>query len=210
MNLAIQTFVLYWPVNSYFLKDKAMKNIKLVELDTEAHLVQPEEFHEVSLASLARNIFTDFKKHKPLVIDADTSASDALYIMKKSHVRLQIVVDNNGEMIGTISQNELDEQQFLIQLNKGYDRDLILVRDLMLPRAEIKALDYKLLDVISISDLVESLQKNGMQHCLVLDSETNQIRGVISATDIARRLHIPLEIQLPKTFADIFVAVNAA
>lgn len=186
-----------------------MKNLHLVELDTTAHLVQPEEFYEISLDSSAHNIFTDFKKHKPLVIEADTPASDALYIMKKSHVRMQLVVDNNDEMIGTISQNELDEQQFLIQLNKGFDRDLILVRDLMLPRSEIKALDYTLLDNLTISDLIESLQKHGMQHCLVIDSESNQIRGVISATDIARRLHIPLEIQTPKTFADIFVAVNA-
>lgn len=186
-----------------------MKNVQLVNLNATAHLVQPEEFYEVSLESSARNIFTDFKQHKPLVIEANTPASDALYMMKKSHVRMQLVVDSNDELIGTISQHELDEQQFLIQLhNKGVERELISVRDLMLPRSELKALDYKLIDVMKISDVIESLQKTGMQHCLVIDTENNEIRGVISATDIARRLHIPIEIQTPKTFSDIFVAVT--
>ena len=43
---------------------------------------------------------------------------------------------------------------------------------------------------------------------LVVDSEYKQVRRLISAADIARRLHIPLQIELPTTFVDIFVAVN--
>jgi CBS domain containing-hemolysin-like protein len=187
-----------------------MKNINLLALEPSAHLVQPEEFNEISLDSPARKIFTDFKKHKPLVIEVDTPASDVLYLMKKAHVRMQLVVDADNELVGTISHNELNEQGFLVLLNKGYDREQITVRDLMIPRADIKALHYKLLDIISISELVHALKQHGMQHCLVIDPDNEQIRGIISATDIARRLHIPLEIEVPKTFVDIFVAVNAA
>jgi hypothetical protein len=56
---------------------------------------------------------------------------------------------------------------------------------------------------------VKALKQKGAQHCLVVDSEQNQIRGLISASGIASRLHIPLQIELPTTFVDIFVAVNA-
>lgn len=47
-----------------------------------------------------------------------------------------------------------------------------------------------------------------MQHCLVTDPENKQIRGVISARDISRRLHIPVDIESPQTFVNIFEAVN--
>lgn len=185
-----------------------MKNIHLVSLDSSTHLVQPEEFDEITLESSIRHIFTDFKKHKPLVIEADTLACDALYLMQKTHVHLQLVIDKNNELMGTISQNELNEQQFLIEQKKGFDRYQLTVGDLMVDRENIKGLHYRLLDLISIGDLIESLKKEGMQHCLVTDPENQQIRGVISARDISRRLHIPVDIESPQTFVNIFEAVN--
>jgi CBS domain containing-hemolysin-like protein len=185
-----------------------MKNIHLVSLDSNAHLVQPEEFNDISLTSSVRTIFTDFKKYQPLVIEVDTLACDALFLMHKSHVHLQLVVDHNNEFIGTISQSELNEQQFLIQQKKGINRYQLTVGDLMVDRENIKGLHYRLLDIISIADLIESLKKEGMQHCLVTDPENKQIRGVISARDISRRLHIPVDIQSPQTFVNIFEAVN--
>jgi len=185
-----------------------MKNLHLVSLDSHAHLVHPEEFNEISLNSSVRNIFTDFKKHQPLVIDEDTPACDALFLMQKAHVHLQLVVDKNNELVGTISDNELNEQQFLIEQKKGSDRYQLTVGDLMLERKNIKGLNYRLLDLISIADLVESLKKEGMQHCLVTDPENKQIRGIISARDISRRLHIPVDIESRQTFVNIFEVVN--
>lgn len=187
-----------------------MKNIHLVPLDSDAHLVHPEEFNEITLDSSVRNIFTDFKKHQPVVIDEDTLASDALYLMEKAHVHLQLVVDSNNELIGTISDNEINEQQFLIQQKKGFDRYQLTVGDLMLARENIKGLPYRLLDIISIADLIEALKIEGMQHCLVTDPDNKQIRGVISARDISRRLHIPVDIESPQTFVNIFEAVNVS
>jgi CBS domain-containing protein len=186
-----------------------MKNINLLALEHEAHLVHPEEFNEITLDSPAVTIFTDFKKHMPLEIEADTPALQVQYLMRKSHVHLQLVVDDNDELIGLINLSDLDEQKLLILQNKGLARELILVRDIMLPRSEIKVLDFKQLISATIADIVEALKQKGAQHCLVVDSEHNQIRGLISASDIARRLHIPLQIELPTTFVDIFVAVNA-
>lgn len=185
-----------------------MKNIHLVSLESNAHLVHPDEFNEITLDSTVRNIFTDFKKHQPLVIEADTLACDALFLMQTANVHPQLVVDKNNEMIGTISQNELNEQQFLIENTKGFDRYQLTVQDLMLKRDNIKGLHYRLLDLISIADLIEALKKEGVQHCLVTDPENKQIRGVISARDISRRLHIPVDIQPQQTFVNIFEAVN--
>jgi CBS domain containing-hemolysin-like protein len=142
------------------------------------------------------------------VLEEDTLAFDAMYLMDKAHVHLQLVVDKNNEMIGTISDNELNDQQFIIKQKEGLDRYQLMVRDLMIARKDIKGLDYRLLDQITISDLINVLKQEGMQHCLVTDPDNKQIRGVISARDISRRLHIPVEIEAQQTFVDILDAVN--
>ena len=185
-----------------------MKNINLIELDNNAHLVQPEEFDEITLSSQALAIFTDFKKHKPLVIDADTSVTEALSLMRKSHVHLNLVVDDANELIGMISSIDLDEQRLLVFQNHGIEREQLTVKDLMIPRAKIKALRYEQLVSSSIADITELLKTNHTRHCLVVKQDTHQIRGIISASDIARRLHIPFEVESPTTFVDIFAAVN--
>lgn len=185
-----------------------MKKVNLLPLDQVEHLVQPEDFHEVTVDSPALTIFTDFKKHMPRVIEADTPAVQASYLMKKAHVRLQLVVDKGNELIGTISLKELDGQHLQILQNQGISRQSIIVRDLMIPRSQQKVVDYQQLVDANIGDVLDALQLNGTLHCLVVDREEHHIRGIIAASDIARRLHVPIEIEKPATFVDIFRAVN--
>jgi len=185
-----------------------MKKIHLMALDNVEHLVQPEDFNEITTNSPALTIFTDFKQHLPLLIDADTPAIQADYLMKKAHVRLKLVVDENNELIGTISLQELNDQHIQILQNQGINREDINVRDLMIPRSQQKVVNYQQLVNATIGDVLDVLRKNGTLHCLVVDSDQHQIRGIISASDIARRLHIPVEIATPTTFVDIFKAVN--
>jgi DeoR family transcriptional regulator, catabolite repression regulator len=52
--------------------------------------------------------------------------------------------------------------------------------------------------------VLNTLQHNGEQHCLVIDTDSHHIRGVISASDIASRLHIPVHIEKAPTFLNIF------
>lgn len=185
-----------------------MKKINLMTLDNVEHLIQPEEFHEIDTDSSAMTIFTDFKQHTPLLIDADTPAMQAEYLMRKSHVRLLLVVDVQNELIGTISLQELDGQHMQILQSQGIDRLEMTVRDLMVPRTQQRVVKYRDLLTASIGDVLDALQKNGKMHCLVVDKQAHHIRGIISASDIARRLHIPIEIEQQTTFVDIFRAVH--
>lgn len=185
-----------------------MKKVTLLPLDDIEHLVQPEDFDEITIDSPALRILTDFKQHLPQIIDADTPAVQASYLMRKAHVRLQLVVDRGNELIGTISLKELDGQHLQIMQSQGFNRQSIIVRDLMIPRKNLKAVDYQQLLSASIGDVLDALQLNGTLHCLVVDRDQHHIRGIISASDIARRLHVPVEIAKPATFVDIFRAVN--
>jgi Mg2+/Co2+ transporter CorC len=114
------------------------------------------------------------------------------------------VIDANQELIGLISYEQLSIQNVLQRLGKGVNRTDLTVADLMRPRSEIKALAYEQIKHCTIGDVLNTLQHNGEQHCLVIDTESHHIRGVISASDIANRLHIPVHIEKAPTFLNIF------
>jgi CBS domain containing-hemolysin-like protein len=185
-----------------------MQTISLFSVSNIAHLVQPEEFHELSIESPALEIFTDFKKHIPLTIEGSVPAVDVENLMRKAHVKMKLVVDTSNEFIGTISLEDLDEQHFMMKIAAGYARQDIQVSDLMTPKERILALSLDDLERATIGDVIKALQKQGQQHCLVVDRSGSQIRGLISASDVARRLHIPIRIERIPSFVDIFSSVR--
>ena len=185
-----------------------MKNLPLHSVENQDHLVQPEEFKETNLKSAALEIFTDFKKHKPLMIDSQTSALAAEQEMIRSHVKMKLVVDQNKELIGLISYDDICKQSVVSMVVNGFQQHEVCVSDLMRPRDSLRALDYSDIVKSSIGDVVNTLQKNGVQHCLVVDPKNRHIRGLISASDIARKLRLDISIQKAPSFADIFTAVR--
>lgn len=185
-----------------------MRQIQLFPVSSVAHLVRPDEFHELSPLSSALEFFTDFKKHVPLIIDGSTLAESVENLMRRDHVKLKLVVDSDGEFIGTISLDDLDEQHFMARVALGFAHKEILVKDLMRPKAEIMALSLTDLESATINDVIKTLQQKGQQHCLVVDQSTTQIRGLISASDVARRLRIPIRIEKVPTFVDIFSSIR--
>lgn len=185
-----------------------MRQIQLFPVSRVAHLVRPEEFHELSPLSSALEFFTDFKKHVPLTIEGATPAESVETLMLHAHVKLKLVVDAEDEFIGTISLDDLDEQHFMALVAMGHAHNEILVKDLMRPKADIMALHLADLEQATINDVIKVLQRKGQQHCLVMDHSSTQIRGLISASDVARRLHIPIHIERVPTFVDIFSSVK--
>ena len=186
-----------------------MKTLPLYAVETIDHLVQPDDFDGTQLTSPAVRVLTDFKHAQPNMIDADTPAAELLDMMLRDHTKLKLVVDNSGELIGIIHIDQLSDQAIMRRVASGESRNDIKVADLMRPRDRIKALAYQQLQHCTIADVVNTLLSSGEQHCLVIDRQSHQIRGVISAQDIARRLHIPLHIQQQPTFLHIFDSLSA-
>lgn len=186
-----------------------MKTLALHAIDQIDHLVQPEEFQEITLKSPALDIFTDFKKHRPLMIDNQTSAIEAEREMLRSHVKMKLVVDNQKELVGLISYEDIVSQNVVKMVANGFSRSELTVDDLMTPRESIKALNYQDVERASIANLVDTLKLNGVQHCLVVDPKQHHIRGVISASDIARKLKLSISVVKAPSFADIFRAIKS-
>ena len=186
-----------------------MRTLALYAVEAIDHLVQPADFDDTTLSSPALSVVTDFKHSLPNMISATSSASDALEMMQQEQSKLKLVVDNDGEMVGLLHLEQLSDQAIMRRVAFGDSRDDILVADLMRPRERIKALAYQQLKQCSIADVVNTLQSSGEQHCVVIDRESHQIRGVISAQDIARRLKVNLHIQQTPTFLHIFDSLSA-
>jgi CBS domain containing-hemolysin-like protein len=187
-----------------------VRSLSVYNVDKVDHLVFPEEFEGVSTKSSALKIFTDFKFHNPLVIEAGLSLSEAERLMKKAHVRLKLVVDDNENFVGTISLDNFSEERIVLKVASGVRRDELKVSDMMIPRSNVKALDYNEVASATIDDIIHVLQDHGEQHCLVVDEDKHHIRGVISASDIARRLHIdiPIMSSSPSSFYEVYTALK--
>ncbi len=185
-----------------------MKPLELKSIGAVDHLVRPEEFSDITWESSALKVFTDFRYHVPLVIDHSIPVLQAAFRMRKAHVNLMLVIGSDDDFEGTISASDLSEQEIIQHTAKGRLREDLTVADLMQPRDELQALEYSSLVNASIRDVVETLKQKGHKHCLVLDSEQHHIRGLISSSDIARRMHVPIEISHQSTFVDLFNTIR--
>ncbi|MBZ9612437.1 CBS domain-containing protein [Rheinheimera maricola] len=186
-----------------------MKTLSLYAVEAIDHLVQPADFDDTTLLSPALSVVTDFKHSQPNILSAATKACDAQDMMQQEHSRLKLVVDDSSELVGLLHLEQLSEQTLMRHIALGVNRDDIRVADVMRPRERIKALAYQQLQHCNIADVVNTLQSSGEQHCVVIDRESHQIRGVISAQDIARRLKVQLTIAQTPTFLHIFDSLTA-
>lgn len=180
--------------------------LKTCEISEKAQLINPDDIFEVNLDSPALDIFTDFKKTQPLVIEEEVDVVTAEDLMKKTHVKLKLVL-SNGAFVGALALSDLIGPKVMSRIHHVPRRD-ILVSDVMTPRHQLRAIEFQALENAKIRDIVETLQNEGKQHCLVVDSSAHRIRGIFSASDIARRLHVPIDIYKVSTFIDIYQALN--
>lgn len=181
-----------------------MKNLTLYPVDTGDHLVRPDEFDDITLESPALALLTDFKSHRPHVVETHTFAAEAAERMLCENIYLKLVVDREGELVGLVSYDELSDQNILLrQVTTRVMRNDVVVADVMLPRKMIQAISYEDFKRATVADIITLLQRNGQQHYIVVDRDQHHIRGVVSSKEIARRLHTAITIEQKPSVADM-------
>ncbi|WP_020680672.1 CBS domain-containing protein [Marinobacterium rhizophilum] len=149
----------------------------------------------LSLESPAINVVTNFESTRPLALELDVGINDALLMMKKAHVRSVIVMDDAEKFRGIISVSDLESRKVLSTAqSQGLRRDDLTIGDIMTPSEKLAGLSMQQISGSCIGDILKTLQDVGSQHMLVVKPEDLQICGIISASDIARKLHIPVSI----------------
>ncbi|MEP4548165.1 MAG: CBS domain-containing protein [Saccharospirillum sp.] len=186
-----------------------MRSLALYNTESIDRLVWPEEQSSITGRTPALSILTDFRQHQPHVIDAGVKALELENLMKRSHVKMKLVLDKDQRFIGIVSLYDLSEENILKKVSKHTARDELLATDFMHRRASLKCFDYHELARATIEDVLETQKHNHQQHCLVIDRLTHEIRGLISARDVARLINRSVDIERHISFETLFEELAA-
>jgi CBS domain containing-hemolysin-like protein len=187
-----------------------MKQLKLFDVGHVHSIRNPGGDTRITLHSPAAVVFTDFNTHTPVVIDASASAVEVEGLMQRAHVKLMLVLDNQEHFSGVISLADLGEERMIREVARGSQRSEVLVRDLMQPRSRLRALGLEEVRNAMVQDVLNALREVRAQHALVLDEASDEICGLISASDLARKLHVPLRPGAIAVFSELHNALTRA
>lgn len=183
-----------------------MKTLHFYNSSDIKQLAKPEETQQLSVNSSALEFFTDFTQTQPLVIESSISAVEVKKLMQKAHVRMKFVIDDKDQFIGIVSADELIDRRLVQKISEGFKRDEVPLTDFMIPKSALKALDYAEVSQATIGDVITMLKNSGERHCLVIDREHNLVRGIFSASDLSRKLQLPIDIHDKPSFYKVFAA----
>jgi CBS domain containing-hemolysin-like protein len=187
---------------------KVLKTLSLADIST---IERPTDNEHLNLNSPAYEVFTDFNQHIPLMLEQSTSVNDAIALMKRTHVKLKLVIDSRESFRGVISLADLLSVRVMRAAQEtGLSRNDLTVAQVMTRREALHAINVNDLASSRIGDLLATMKNFGDQHVLVVDPGKGSIRGMISASDIARRLHIPVSINArANSFSEVYQAIRA-
>jgi CBS domain containing-hemolysin-like protein len=185
------------------------KPLSFRKLKSGASFHRPNAHKVVEVGSPAIEVMTDLQCVAAATTVLDATLAQATQAMVARSVRLLLVVDPVGEILGLITARDTmgDRPIKYIQEHGGKHADL-KVRDVMTPIENIEVLSMTEVERASVGHIVATLENVGRQHAMVVDvdrlSGEETVRGIFSITQIGRQLGIPLQtFEVARTFADI-------
>jgi CBS-domain-containing membrane protein len=162
----------------------------------------------VTLDDPAQNVMTDFKSITAVIILSGDTLEEAHRRMIQRGVRLLLVVDQNRQVVGVITATDiLGEKPMQAVAQRGIRREEILVRDVMTAQERLEMLDIADVRTSRVGHIVATLKQSGRQHTLVAERDAagrSHVRGVFSATQIARQLGVAIPTsEIANTFSEI-------
>jgi len=169
----------------------------------------------IKIDSPALEVMTDLRKVYAATVSARESITRATQIMIARRVRLLLVVSVDGVIEGLISARDTmgEKPVKLLQDRRGVTYENLIVADLMVSRHAIDVLDFESVSRAEVGSIIETLKQHGRQHALVIEHDpmygVEIVRGIFSATQIARQLGVPIPIfEVAQTFAEIASALE--
>ncbi len=174
--------------------------------------VEFQPLRSVTLESPALEVMTDFKRVQAVTIGPDAILSAVNKAMLRNSVHSLLVADERRCILGIITSTDtLGEKPMQIVRERGIRNEEVLARDIMTPRDRLEVIDFEDLRTAVVGHVVATLKWNGRQHALVAeddDSGRQLIRGIFSASQIARQLDMTINTtQIASTFAEIRAAI---
>src|SRR5690606_30169801 len=161
------------------------RTLHLFTLDSPYELAYPEEFADVGLDSPATAILTDFRAHPPLPRHLASGVEDARALLADGPTSVRAVADRAEHVRGLPPHHHRTHEAIMRRVGQGQRRADLPVRDLMVQREALMALDHDSLARTSVGKLLKLLHQEGQPQVLVVDQCGQRIRGLLSARDLA-------------------------
>lgn len=184
------------------------KHPQSFHLDAGFELAPLKPLPSVTVDSNATAILVDFRLHPALTLPPETPLDEAQHTLANSHSSLLLVVDRNNHFCGVATEKSLGDQAIMRQLGLGRRRSDLQVRDLMVPRQQMLAMDYEEFCRLSVGRIISVLKNEHLPYLLIVNRDPKEIVGVISAAELAKIFGLDLDTsQRPPSFIEIFEAV---
>lgn len=169
----------------------------------------------VKVSASALEVMTDLRFVPAATVQADVDVETATQKMIARGVRSLLVVDAGEDVIGIITSRDLiGDRPVEVMSGRNLSFAEVKVRDVMTTGEHIEVMPLEDVLHARVGDIVATLKHSGRQHALAVEADSfsgkPMIRGIFSASQIARQLGIALQQhELSQTFAEIDRAISA-
>lgn len=146
----------------------------------------------VTLDAPALEVMTDLTLVKAVTTAPSTSLRQAEQLMIYQGVRMLFVVTDMPSVEGIVTTTDLrGERQMRLVHERNVHYDELCVADVMTGLSMLEAIDHARMGTARVGDVVETLQRLGRNHLLVVEKATAQtprrVRGILSRAQIERQ-----------------------
>lgn len=196
----------------------AFHPIALSELAAPVCYMKPSQTlpDHVTPTSPAVDVMTDLRLTSAVTVSPAKTVDDALQVMVHKGVRLLLVEDLEGKVMGLITSSDIQgEKPMRYSQESGVMHSEILVGDIMTPIQQIEVMKIEDVRASHVGDVVKTLTNVGRQHALVIEQYEGDegdtgvvIRGIFSTTQISRQLGVPIHpTEQAQTFVELEMAI---
>jgi len=174
-----------------------------------ARVAHPNAPGRVALDDPAFSVMTDLREVSAATTTPEEPIDSAHAVMIRRGVRLLFALDAQGGVVGIITATDLlGAKPMRFMGERGVTHAEVQVRDIMTPAARLDALS--LLDVaqMRVGHIVATLKAVRRQHLTVAEDGGQRIRGLFSASQVARQLGMEVQtFEVAQTFAEVEAAL---
>jgi CBS domain-containing protein len=183
--------------------------LTLTPLEQGARVAAPMAPGRVTLDDPAFAVMTDLREVSAATTTPEETMGQAHAQMIRRGVRLLFVLDQSGAVVGVITATDLlGEKPIRFMQSRGVSHAEIQVEDIMTPASMLEALPLIDIAQMRVGHIVATLKKVRRQHIMVAEEGGRRIRGLFSASQVARQLGMELQtFEVAQSFADIETAL---
>lgn len=149
----------------------------------------------ITLNDPALSGMTDLREITLLTVKMTTPLVNARARMIEGRVRMLLVTDANGVVMGLITSRDIDSDRANKIMEKaGLSEEDLNVADVMTLKGRIQGVSLADVENANVGDIIVTIREAGRQHALVVGPDpvdgNETVRGIFSLSSLARQLGI--------------------